>query len=430
MRTKTSYDTSIKHLYREGLEELIAPSIRKNIPRSTIHRWRQEKKEKYLGSELNELAKSELLLLKQFVHSRNERRIFMNYVRIGRFIEKISGERVLRKLFAENKAEVIDLIERIKETMPLEQVLRFFNISRSTYNLWILGLYGDCYHSPLNWCKVKQPNQLGADEVSIMKDLLTDKELEHWPISSVAHYARRNGLMYASNSTWYKYARILGLRKKAKQFRHKRKKKKGIKAAAPNSIWHADVTYFRVGNEMHYIYLVVDNYSRKILSHLVSNRLNAQNRLKTIKEAYENEFGMIYSDLRLIVDGGSENNNHIVDRYVEMLPNLQKLVALKDIQFGNVQVEAHNKILKQSWLYRTEVKNGEHLKRITKAAIHEFNMVRPYDALGGLTPSEAHEQSEDYMNRKRQLQMLEARKQRCITNKCNTCTNCPYKQDI
>jgi len=107
-----------------------------------------------------------------------------------------------------------------------------------------------------------------------MKDLLTDKELEHWPISSVAHYARRNGLMYASNSTWYKYARILGLRKKAKQFRHKRKKKKGIKAAAPNSIWHADVTYFRVGNEMHYIYLVVDNYSRKILSHLVSNRLN------------------------------------------------------------------------------------------------------------------------------------------------------------
>jgi len=40
MRTKTSYDTSIKHLYREGLEELIAPSIRKNIPRSTIHRWR------------------------------------------------------------------------------------------------------------------------------------------------------------------------------------------------------------------------------------------------------------------------------------------------------------------------------------------------------------------------------------------------------
>ena len=157
MRTRTSYDTSIKHLYRGGLEKLIAPSIRKNIPRSTIHRWRQEKKEKYLGSELNELAKSELLLLKQFVHSRNERRIFMNYVRIGRFIEKISGERVLRKLFAENKAEAIDLIERIKETMPLEQVLRFFNISRLTYNLWILGLYGDCYHSPLNWCKASSP---------------------------------------------------------------------------------------------------------------------------------------------------------------------------------------------------------------------------------------------------------------------------------
>jgi len=143
MRKRTSYDTSIKHLYREGLEELIAPSIRKSIPRSTIHRWRQEEKDKYLGNELNELAKSELALLKQFVHSRNERRIFMNYVRIGRFIENFSGERVIRKLFAKNKEELLDLIERIKETMPLEQVLRCFNISRSTYNLWILGLYGD-----------------------------------------------------------------------------------------------------------------------------------------------------------------------------------------------------------------------------------------------------------------------------------------------
>tara|TARA_B110000037_G_scaffold220884_1_gene290069 strand:- start:1239 stop:1958 length:720 start_codon:yes stop_codon:yes gene_type:complete len=236
--------------------------------------------------------------------------------------------------------------------------------------------------------------------------------------------------MYASNSTWYKYARILGLRKKAKQFRYKRRKKKGIKADAPNRIWHADVTYFRVGNEMHYIYLVVDNYSRKILSHLVSNKLNARNRLKTIKEAYENEFGMLYSDLILMVDGGSENNNHVVDGYVDKLPNLRKLVALKDIQFGNVQVEAHNKILKQSWLYRAEVKDGEHLIRITKAAIHEFNMIRPYDALGGLTPSEAHEQSASYMNWNRQLQILKARKQRCITNKCNTCTNCPYKKDV
>tara|TARA_B110000046_G_C12959154_1_gene383697 strand:- start:559 stop:1098 length:540 start_codon:yes stop_codon:yes gene_type:complete len=179
MRTRTSYDTSIKHLYREGLEELIAPSVRKSIPRSTIHRWRQEKSEKYIGSELNELAKSELALLKQFVYSRNERRVFMNFVRIGRFIQNISGERVIRKLFTENKEELIDLIERIKETMPLEQVLRCFNISRSTYNLWILGLYGDCYRSELNWCKARQPNQLGDDEVSIMKDLLTDKELEH-----------------------------------------------------------------------------------------------------------------------------------------------------------------------------------------------------------------------------------------------------------
>ncbi len=364
--------------------------------------------------------------LQKFVQSRNDQRTFMTYVRIGRFMQELAGDDNMKKLFRQNQEEVIDVIERARETMPLDHILRCFNISRSTYNSWILGLYGDCYRSELNWCKVKRPQQLGNEEIEIMRELLSSSEFEHWPISSVAHYARRNGLMYASNSTWYKYAKILGLRRKTTRFR-KPKIKQGIKAKAPNEVWHADVTYYRIGTKMYYIYLVVDNYSRKILSHLVSDQLSAKNRLKTIKEAYENEFGILYPDMTLLVDGGSENNNHAMDNFVEMIPNLRKLVALKDIRFGNVQVEAHNKILKQSWLYRVEVRDGEHLERVTKAAIHEFNMIRPYDALGGLTPSEAHEKTESYMDWRKQIQMKEARKERCLNNKCNTCDNCPFR---
>jgi len=60
MRARTSYDTSLKHLYRKGLEDAIPVSLRKNIPRNTIHRWRNEKDNKYLGCELNDLAKSEI----------------------------------------------------------------------------------------------------------------------------------------------------------------------------------------------------------------------------------------------------------------------------------------------------------------------------------------------------------------------------------
>lgn len=367
-------------------------------------------------------------MLRKFVHSRKERRIFMNYVRIGRFMHEIAGDEAVRKAFKNNKEDLIDIIDRTKEYIPLEQVLRCFNITRTTYNNWILGLYGDCHLSQLNWCKVKRPQQMSDYEINTMRDLLQDKEMEHWPISSVAHYARRNGLLYASNSTWYKYAKILGIRQHPKKQKYKRKRP-GIKASAPNQIWHADVTYFRIGTEMYYIYLVVDNYSRKILSYYVSNELSARHRLKTIEEAYENEFGLVYDDVTLLVDGGRENNNSKMDGYIDMLPNLRKLIALKDIRFSNTQVEAHNRILKYSWLYRIKIKDGEHLKEVVKFAIREFNLERPYDAIGGLTPAEAHEQMDGYMDTSKELQMKEARSERCNSNRCNHCEDCPFVEE-
>jgi hypothetical protein len=72
MRYRTSYDTSIKHLYRKGLEEAIPLSLRKKIPRNTIHRWRNETEDKYTGCELNDLAQSELAMLKEFVRFTSE----------------------------------------------------------------------------------------------------------------------------------------------------------------------------------------------------------------------------------------------------------------------------------------------------------------------------------------------------------------------
>lgn len=253
MQKRLSYDTSIKHLYRKGLEEAIPVSIRRNIPRNNIHRWRNEKDSKYLGFELNDLANSELELLKEFARSKNARRIFMTYVRIGRFLQSVVTNKVIKEQFKKNKEDLIDVVERARKTLPLKQVLKCFNLSETTYNLWVLGMYSNCSKSKLDWCLAKQPHQLKSEEVEKMNELLTDPELEHWPISSIAHHARRNDLLHASPSTWYKYARILQIRRPKPKF-GKRTKEPGIKAKRPNEIWHADVTYFKVGLKTYYVY--------------------------------------------------------------------------------------------------------------------------------------------------------------------------------
>lgn len=425
-----SYDTSLKHLYRVGLEEVIPPHLRKQIPRSTIHRWRHEADEKYVGFELNKLASSELELLKEFARSRNARRIFTSYVRMGRFLQEVAGDKHIKRLLKERKEDLIDVIERAKENMPMNQVLRCFNLSRSTYNTWVMSLYGDCKRSAINWCKIRHPHQLKAEEVEVMRELLTDKKMEHWPISSVAHHAQREGLLFLARSTWYKYANLMGLRRQAPKKTIIRKRK-GLRANAPNEIWHADVTYFRVGGKLHYIYLVVDNYSRKILSSLVSSSLSATNRLKTIQHAYENAFGSLYPEMQLVVDGGSENNNKMVNKFVNEQQNLRKLIALKDIPFSNNQVESHNKLLKYSYLYRIPIRDENELKRAVKHAIHEFNNIRPFDALGGMTPAEAYEELPNYMQRfGMNYKIQEARLDRCKTNRCSHCSDCPFRNRI
>lgn len=429
MQTRTSYDTSIKHLYRLGLEAAIPPTLRKQIPRSTIHRWRHEKDAKYVGFELNKLASSELELLKQFATNQSAKRIFMSYVRIGRFIQSIAGEKTVRKLFKKNKEGLIDMIERAKEGMPMNQVLRCLKISRSTYNVWVQSFFGDCAISPMNLCKVRHPNQLKADEVETIKELLTDEKIEHWSISDIAHYARREGLLYLSQSTWYKYANLLGLRRK--QARHRKpRRRKGIRAKAPNELWHADVTYFRIGTKVYYIYLVIDNFSRKVLSYLVSDKLSARNRLKTVTEAYENEHGILYNDMRLMVDGGSENNNKIMSEFLAMNPNLSKKVAFKDIAYSNNQIESHNAQLKRLYLYREKIHTSKKLKAVVSHAIHEFNNIKPYSALDGMTPAEAHELLPHYAdNQQVKWEMKEARLSRCDANKCSSCENCPFVKD-
>ena len=429
MRYRTSYDTSIKHLYRKGLEEVIPVSLRKSIPRNTIHRWRNEADGKYVGFELNDLASSELELLKEFVRSKNARRIFMTYVRIGRFIQSIANEKFIKEKFKQNKMDLIDVVERARKTIPLKQVLKCFSLSETTYNLWVLGMYSDCAKSKLDWCLVRQPHQLKVEEVETMEELLTDSAFVHWPISSLAHYARRNGILHASPSTWYKYAKLLGIRRIKPKYQ-KKKGDPGIKATRPNEIWHADVTYFKVGLKIYYIYLLVDNFSRKVLSHLVSDVLSAKNRLISIKTGYDNQFGSYRDDMLLLVDGGSENNNHLVDNYISLLPNLIKLRALHDIRFGNTQIEAHNKILKQGWLYRKEFESFEELSDAVDQFVVEFNDVRPHHAIGGMTPTELHEGCENYYTEIYKLKAKEARKDRHLSNKCNACDTCSVSKKL
>ena len=216
-----------------------------------------------------------------------------------------------------------------------------------------------------------------------------------WPLVSIAHYARRNNLLNISIHTWYKYSKLIGISKSLP--RCFKKQRTGVRALYPHQFWHADVTIFRtLDNTKAYIYLVVDNFSRAILSWRVSLKLSAGTRLDTIREAYEryicSDINDSSPDVRLIVDGGSENNNSIVDEYINSpVISIKKIIAQRDIIFSNSMVEAVNKIVKYRSLFLENIPDIHALQRHLEKFVPVYNDIRPHCSLKGLTPSEVLE---------------------------------------
>ena len=79
--------------------------------------------------------------------------------------------------------------------------------------------------------------------------------------------------------------RLLGIRASKKK-KFKQKRKIDIRASKPNQIWHTDITIVKtLDGVKHYIYLVIDNFSRKILAYSIERKVSGLITVKTIEEA-------------------------------------------------------------------------------------------------------------------------------------------------
>jgi putative transposase len=233
-------------------------------------------------------------------------------------------------------------------------------------------------------------------------------------------------------NTWYKYARLLGIQRNRPKF--DKRKTLGIRASLPNEYWHADVTIYELATGVKvYIYLLMDNFSRRVLSWRASDKLTASIRLDTIREA----LSLIPEpqNINLLVDGGSENNNETVDAFLSPSPNgegptcpdssggVRKIIAQKEIHFSNSMIEAMNKIMKHAYLAGKCFYSLQALEIVLKESIEDYNAKRPHLSLKGLTPDEAYSRAGiqviDY-----QQYLIENRAKRLSINRQNRCHEC------
>jgi transposase InsO family protein len=423
--SRLSWDTSVKHCYRLGLETALPETLRKEVPRTNQHRWKYEADNKYLGCKLNEIAKQNYDELVTYANDKNWRKISRGYFRIVKiFQEVVLTVKGVQAALYEAKEVVIEAIDRVREMIPVKKAVRVFGFHQSTYQRWVLELKVACDGSYFEWCNRSLPFQLSKPEVFKIKEMLTAERFQYWGIYNIAKYALRNNILPLSITTWYKYAKLLGIHRPRPHHRRK-KRKKGVRASQPNEIWHMDVSLFKIGHMTYYIYVVMDNFSRKVLTWEVSSKLSKNIRLRTIKNAYTQalELGKEIN-CALWVDGGSENNNTVVDQFIEQSQiGIHKVIALRDTTLSNSMVESIFKTMKYGYLYRMKITNMTDLRRSLRMCFEDYNEQRPHYALDGGTPNEVY--NGEVLNRQdHALYLSQAKIQRRAYNKENECGKC------
>ena len=382
------------------------------IPRSTLSNWKKKDISKIMGCD--SITDDEISLLKEIAKCKKllkaSKALYILFNTITTLFKYADNKDDLLKL---NKSLILDTIEKTQPILGTKRILKSIGISCSKLYYWIEKK--KCQNSIFQLCQPRHPNQLLPTEVDIVKNYLLDERFINWSSLSIYYQALRDHAVFMGIGTWYKYASRLGIKRKF--FRINRKNVIGIRASSPLQILHMDVTIFKpLDNTKVYIYFIVDNFSRVILNWKASVEYSSSIAMKVLKDSISKHG--IRSDSTLITDGGPENHGE-VSGFVAGNPNINQLIAQKDIIQSNSMVESVNKHIKYYYLFKKELKDFEDTVTYLLSSVPDYNN-KPHGRLYGLTPNEVLNGiipvKDNY-----QQDMIEARKNRLEQNRLIEC---------
>lgn len=385
-RSYNQYHSSLKLYIAAGGNTALACDA--GVPPSTIASWKRSDFSSIITNPLAGSSKSELALFQQFIEHRGAQRLFAAYLNIAKTIHAL-----LRSIqgwegaLVAAKDSILDTIANVKSIIGLERTLKLFHLPRRKYDAWRKNT--KCLSSLIGSCVMIHPLQATRLEVDRLKSFLTGHAPLRWPLVSFYYLALRNNVVAFSLSTFYKYARLLGFSVHSPHHRRKHHST-GLRSDKPDQFWHADVTIYRPANNVKvYIYFVIDNYSRYILAWRASLELTAKTRFDTVIEAYRKFIhAKPVNPVNVVVDDGTENKLIPLNPTDDL--SLRKIIAQQDIVFSNSMIESVNKQIKYQYLFQKDLPDFNATVAHLERSIPDFNNLRPYAPLHGLTPEEVY----------------------------------------
>lgn len=162
-----------------------------------------------------------------------------------------------------------------------------------------------------------------------------------------------------------------------------------MEISEPEQVFVSDITYIKSKEETHYLSLVTDAYSRKIMGYHLSDDMKSENIVKALRMAIKNKRtnkpSIHHSDRGLQYCSEIYQNELIQNNIIPSMTDGYDC-------YQNALAERINGILKNEFLIHT-CKNNQQLNHLIKESIEIYNNKRPHLSLNYKTPNFVNEKT-------------------------------------
>lgn len=164
---------------------------------------------------------------------------------------------------------------------------------------------------------------------------------------------------------------------------------KDTKVGRPEQVFVSDITYIKSKERTHYLSLVTDAFSRKIMGYKLSDDMSAENVVQALQKALKHRM----TNLSLIhhSDRGLQYCSSVYQNELKLNAIIPSMTEGYDC-YQNALAERINGILKQEFLLY-QCNTGKELENLIEESIEIYNKKRPHLSLSMKTPNFIHEKT-------------------------------------
>jgi putative transposase len=161
---------------------------------------------------------------------------------------------------------------------------------------------------------------------------------------------------------------------------------RGLKIKRPNQVWQIDISYIPMASGFMYLFAIIDVYSRYIIGWSISNSMDADWVVSTLKEAIR-----VNGKPEIInSDQGSQFTSDEYIGFVKSVKHIKISMDGKGRATDNAHIERFFRTIKYDKIYLEPPVDGLHLHTMCEQFIHFYNCKRSHSSIGKIPPIVAY----------------------------------------